>query len=211
MSSSSPYSSERSSYDWDSSDTTTSDLPSSDGRLFLVVTRERDTIGRLDLTCYSFALAFLVVTVVSMVLFAARHRRRLLNDGSLVVDSDDRDGAKGEAALREASRRQRKEEASATRSKRTRQADPSGSRKPPRKFAGDPHEDELGWKKTRATNADMGQRTDDRRHSEPMTTAGGNSTRYLPIEKYATTNVVYKFDNSDCEDNRRDDDFGNVI
>ncbi|KAH7957445.1 hypothetical protein HPB52_019056 [Rhipicephalus sanguineus] len=54
--------------------------------------------GRPDLTCYSFAVAFLVVTVVSMVLFASRHRRRLLNEESLVADSEDRDGAKGERA-----------------------------------------------------------------------------------------------------------------
>ncbi|KAL3250381.1 hypothetical protein MRX96_055523 [Rhipicephalus microplus] len=174
MSSSSLYSMERSCYDWDSSGTTSSDPPASHRRLFVVVTRDRDTV-RLDLTCYSFALAFLVVTVVSMVLFAARHRRRLLNEDSLIVDSEDRDGVKGEAALREASRRKRNEDASATRSRTTRRKLATGvaiagrrardsvvpiskkitvpwtlsqpsSGKLHRKVAGDPREGELGWK-----------------------------------------------------------------
>ncbi|XP_075728972.1 uncharacterized protein LOC142771379 [Rhipicephalus microplus] len=137
-----------------------------------------------------------------MVLFAARHRRRLLNEDSLIVDSEDRDGVKGEAALREASRRKRNEDASATRSRTTRRKLATGvaiagrrardsvvpiskkitvpwtlsqpsSGKLHRKVAGDPREGELGWnREKRATNANMGHRTDGRRHWEPVTTVG---------------------------------------
>ncbi|XP_065292119.1 uncharacterized protein [Dermacentor albipictus] len=202
--SSSTYFPERSSRHWDTSGHTASDLSTSEGRLFVVATREPDT-PRLDLTCWSFALAFLVVMVVAMVLFAARHRRRLLDEEVLLADSADRDGLQGEAALREASDRKRKGAVFATHSSGTSRRpktevavagrharggvpvnfykstprkttlSPSGNRRPARKSIGEAHDDELAWKKNTAKKADVDRKNNRTRPRKPMTTAAQTS------------------------------------
>ncbi|XP_077497848.1 uncharacterized protein LOC144108504 [Amblyomma americanum] len=91
----------------DSSDARPVHLPTRDGRLYVVITRDRDTAGR-DLACYSCALAFMVVFVGAMILFAEHHWGRVLRqDEPLVVNVENEDDVEGEAALREASKKHR--------------------------------------------------------------------------------------------------------